>query len=322
MQLEYKVLWIDDNIQEQYIDRNEVKKIEEFIEGLGFAPHIITATSADEASSEIEAGGFDLIISDYNLGTKNGDELVADIRNEKKSTAEILFYSANSEFTEDAGVTKRIAFLDRISFQRGREGLIEKIEWLIRLTVTKLLELNATRGVIVSATSDLDAMIEKLILVICKDHLGLKQTDYDAHVTNYQKTHLEKRPQHFADNYKEFDFDWAVKEMEAMRTWRLFRKLLKKLNEKQPSPSITKFLEENQNYDNEVILKRNKLAHANAAEVDGKMVLLNKHGGDHFEADETQCIQMRKDIIKHQRHFDELKSHLENKIKSKNIETM
>ena len=159
MQLHYNILWIDNDIDD-YISTGEVDSIKTFLLDLGFEPTIITIDDEEKLEDKIHILKYDLIISDFNLNYTTGDVIIKQIRDEKKFSTEILFYSAKTNFRNDPEVLKRLAFMDRITFHTGRETLLRKIETLIELTLDKLLELNATRGLITSATSELDVNME------------------------------------------------------------------------------------------------------------------------------------------------------------------
>ncbi len=308
MQLEYNVLWIDNEIESYYIARGQLTALESFINDLGFETKIIPLIGEENLYEHLNKTKFDLIISDYNLDDdKNGDQLVKEIRDQGLMT-EILFYSGNSSFMENTDVQKQLAFLDRISFHAGRAGLIDKIEDLIKLTVTKLLDLNATRGIIMASTSSLDALIEEITIIMCRDHLEKDETHYNEIMAAYINDCLDTKSTQFKSTYEEKGFQSALRNMEAFRKWRLFRELLKELKSKDTRQDLLDFYRINSTYSEEVIKIRNKFAHAKAETVDGKMVLIGKHEDDHFQVGEEESIAIRKNLIKHKNNFSRLRS--------------
>ncbi len=244
-----------------------------------------------------------MIISDFNLNKENGDVVIYRLREEKKLDTEILFYSAKSNFLEDPEVKERLAFMERINIQIGRDSLLDKIEKVIELTVKKLLELNATRGLITSATSELDVIIEEITMELIYLHLELSNEDVDEIINFYVEDFLKKSPEYFLRKYKEIGFENWYHRIESSRKWNIFRDLLKKLN----NEDIKEFLTSNKTYGKEVIDIRNKFAHAKSELIDGKLVLKGQFGKDDFEFDLDSCIKIRHNLINHKRNIEKLR---------------
>lgn len=304
MRLEYNILWIEDDIQE-YIDNGEIDRLKEFIRNLGFVPHIETVLDESKLDDYINLYKYDLIISDFNLSSTTGDKIIEEIRINKKLDTEILFYTGQpTNFQEDPEVLQRVAFLDRVSFQVGRDTLINKIENLINLTLVKLLEINATRGLITAETSELDVEIEKAfykILTIVQskeDNESKLESIFQREFKKYKdKTENDlKEREHFHNEDYNAYFDSST----ANPRWILMRKLLKIHC---PDGFDQKLFK---SYSKDVIEVRNKFAHAKAEEKDGKLVLKGQYGKEDFEYDEEACVEIRKNIIAHRENIDKL----------------
>ncbi len=308
MQLHYNILWVDNDIDD-YIKTGDVKSIADYLVELGFVPNIVTINDEDKIDGVLFDYKYDLIISDFNLNKTTGDVIIKGIREEKGFSTEILFYSANTNFRNNPDVKNRLAFLDRITFHNGRDTLMEKIERVIELTLDKLLELNATRGLITSATSELDFTIEELTNILV-DKLGKTKEELDGIVKFYIEDFLVKSPDRFLNKYEENGFNNQFPEIEANRKWGIFRELVKELNNKEPNDILSSFLKINRPYFSEIISTRNKFAHAKAEEIDGKVVLKGQFGKEGFEFDEDSCVEIRKNIVKHKDNFEILESHL------------
>lgn len=307
MKLEYNILWIDNDLK-LYIENGDVKSIEDFLIDLGFEPKIIPVFDEGKLNDYLNIS-YDLIISDFNLNKENGDVIIYQLREEKKIDTEILFYSAKSNFLEDTEVKERLAFMERINIQIGRDSLLEKIEKVIELTVHKFLELNATRGLITAATSHLDVEIEDLVMLIIYEKLQLKDEDVDEIINHYVEDFLRKSPDHFIKKYNEVGFKNWFHRIEASRKWNIFRKLLKKIE----SIEINSFLNENKNYDKEVIEIRNQFAHAKTiVNEHGITTLKPQFGKDDFVFTKENCVKIRQDLIRHKRNIETLKKYLLN----------
>ncbi len=300
--LDYNILWIDNDLQE-YIDRNQIKNLKEFLLDLGFQPNIVTLFNESELDDHLKQTKFDLIISDYNLDDTTGDIIIEHIRNQNILT-EILFYSAKTDFKSITTVMDRLKFVDRISFHYGRDTLMDRIEKLIELTLDKLLELNATRGLITAATGELDVVIEELTLYLIQNKLNKSKKDLDAIIENYTSDFLDKSSERFRQKHEEIGFENIFSFIEANRKWRIFRDLMEEYRKKDSNGVILNFLEINKSYFEHVIDIRNKFAHAKAEKVEGKLILKGQYGKEDFQFDSESCIEIRKNLIRHKKNFD------------------
>ena len=199
-----------------------------------------------------------------------------------------------------------LKFMDRITFHTGRETLLRKIETLIELTLDKLLELNATRGLITSATSELDVNMEliahKMIDKINQDECEKIFSEIHSEIFNKQQeniTNLEKL-------FKEKNFKEYFTKADAYRKWDLLKDILKQNSPMDFDQKLFK------RYHPEVIDIRNKFAHAKAkAKEDGSLALIGQYGKADFEFDSNACIKIRQDLIKHRKNFSVLCTHLD-----------
>lgn len=309
MQLEYNILWIDNDIQE-YIDNGEVGSIRTFLNELGFESNVETVDDEANLDNYIFKHKYDLILSDFNLNATTGDVIIQEIRENKRFSTEILFYSAKNNFRDEPEVKERLAFMDRITFHTNRDTFLDKVEKLIVLTLDKLLELNATRGLITAETSQLDVIIEELTIEIANNRLNLDASRLKAIIDDYADKFLSSRSESFKEKYNEIGFSNIFQSIEANRKWNIFRTLLKEYNKDVKSSEIEMFLKRNSTYFDQVIDIRNKFAHSKAKQKEGKMVLIGQFGKEDFQFDSDQCITIRKDIISHRLNFKELLEHI------------
>lgn len=308
MKLDYNILWLDNDLQE-YINNGDVESINDYLIDLGFEPNIVTVF--DEAEIDKHLGiSYDLIISDFNLNKENGDVIIYRLREEKKLDTEILFYSAKNNFIQDAEVRERLAFMERINIQIGRDNLLDKIEKVISLTIGKLLELNATRGLITAATSELDVEIEDIYYLLIENPVDeqtklkvtkIFATDYKEVKKNYIKQCKIKRDNHTSDFKQYFSFS------DSFRKYDILKELLKLKDFEGFDLGLFK------KYREEVIDIRNKFAHAKAiTNSQGLPMLKGQFGKEDFEFTEENCIEIRKNLIDHKRNIEKLKQLLNN----------
>lgn len=303
MKLEYKILWIDNDLQ-SYIDNDSLKDIESFLLEKGFEPIIEKVFDEADLENFITKHNYDLIISDYNLNNTTGDEIIKQIRDKKKLDTEILFYTAQNSYMNNEQVIQNLAFKERLTFKVGRNGLLEKIEKVIELTLKKLLELNATRGLITAATSDLDVEIEEIVMQLVATQ-NKNDDDLKQIVTDKVFTKMEETVKTFWDNYGSFQ-DYFPR-INAVKKWEILRDLLKPL--KSQNQDINTFLENNKTYQDQVITIRNQFAHVKAVEENG---VLKLKGRKDIEFDEDKCIEIRKNLIAHKGYIEALRQTLNN----------
>lgn len=303
MQIQYNILWIDDEI-EKFDSVGDIDRVKSFLVELGFNPLLVTLKDGKTVENELNNNKFDLIISDFNIEEgHHGDDVIKTIRN-KNILTEVLFYSSQTDLKS---IAEKLLTVDRISFHSQRRGLIEKIENLIELSVSKLLELNATRGLITSETSDLDAVMETLVMDLVFNKLKLPQATIDEKIQSYIDDFLKKSPDGFAKKYGELGFEKTFHKIEANRKWKFFRELLKQM----PDETINQFLEINKTYGEDVIAVRNKFAHAKSITQNDKLFLAGfGPDGTAFEFDSGQCVAIRKKLIAHRENLNNLLTHL------------
>lgn len=310
MRLDYNLLWIDNDLP-GYEERGEVDGLSSYISELGFRPQIKTLLGEDGLEQALAESRFDLIVSDYNLDSTDGVAVVQSIRDSDNQT-EILFYTARVGTTTSEELREKLKNIDRISIHLGRDTLIAKIESTIDLTVERLIELTATRGLITSETSELDVVIQEIVLHLTNDRLKVSEEDKTKMLETNVCEVLEKRKEDFRKKMNEESFDdcFASVSVEAYRKWTIFRELLKQLDGVEKSEELKLILEINKTYGDQVITIRNKFAHAKAITENGQTRLKGQLGKEDFNFDQDKCIDIRKNLIVHRDNFDSLRKYL------------
>lgn len=303
MQIEYKILWLDDQI-ESFIDDEYVDEIKDYLESEGFEAIIETVDNSDDFFSQLDST-FDLILTDYHMDTMNGDEVVNKIRNDSKIFSEILFYTAKMDL-------KDICKIDRVSFlQTESQGdthekaVVKKIKSLIDLTIQKFHDIVVMRGMIMNETSDMDN--HKLEMI--QNYINKSDTE---NTEDLKLDILSQINTLFSDKLKYVDGDWKTKPNGL-------KKLIKDnfvysadYKIKTLSWILNQLSEEDfsKEYQDEIIKIRNKFAHAKL-EIDlltGRKFF--KHGQDGITFDEAFCKKIRTDIIKHKKNLKSLENKL------------
>ncbi len=109
MTLNYKILWLDDQIKD-FIEDEIIEEVEEYLSHQGFRPEIITTSKSEEFFEKLD-NSYDLILTDFHLNDINGDEVIKKIRSQDFSVmTEILFYTAKADL-KDTDKISRVSFL-------------------------------------------------------------------------------------------------------------------------------------------------------------------------------------------------------------------
>ena len=297
MKLNYKILWIDDQI-EDYIEMGIKDELESYIEALGFTPTVECFENGSVAEESIDSVKYDLILSDYNIEGANeqGDILIQKIRDGGVFT-EVLFYSAQPDFDT---IAKNL-YRDRVSFfsligDESFKGFKEKTLKLIDHTISKLQELNSIRGLVMSETSELDNSVEEILFSFLSkgNEQAEKLKKYICEIiVESSKSNLKNSEkfcdQNIIDMVKSRLFD-------ADKKSRSVNKLIEILEVKdEPFVSFYK------NYKTDVLDTRNDLAHAKSDSIDGiEYLIISRKDGEHpAKFNQEQCIQIRKNLRKH-----------------------
>ncbi len=297
MKLNYKILWIDDQI-EDYIEMGIKTELETYIDTLGFIPTVECFENGSVAEKSIETVKYDLILSDYNIEGANeqGDVLIQKIRDGGVFT-EILFYSAQPDFDT---IAKNL-YRDRVSFysligDESFKGFREKAFKLIDHTVSKLQELNNIRGLVMSETSELDNSVEEIIFsFLSKGNSNsekLKAYIVES-VIESAKGNLKN-----AEKFNELDALEIVKSrlFDADKKSRTVNKVLDIIGAKE-----VQHLEFYKNYKIDVLDTRNDLAHAKSDTIDGiEYLIISRKDGEHpVKFNQEHCVMIRKNLRKH-----------------------
>ncbi|CAA0203490.1 response regulator [Tenacibaculum maritimum] len=302
MKLEYKILWLDDKIEE-FKELEVIEEVETHLKENGFIPKIKTVDNSTDFFNHLD-GSYDLILTDFHMNDMNGNEVVQMIRSSKYSVmTEILFYTAKADL-KDAKKISRVSFLETNSTTDAHiEKVISRTIELIDLTVKKFQHIVTMRGMIMHETSSLDT----LMITIIKKALKNDKIDFST----LSEEIYEQLIALFAQKK---DFVEKCKERKS------FNKLTKDnfvFSAKYKILTLSKILENlklpdfSTEYDEEINSIRNKFAHAELqTNEDGREFFKYKEEGIDF--DDELCKKIREDIIKHKNNLDKLNIRLEN----------
>ncbi len=300
MKLEYKILWLDDKIQD-FIDDEVIEEVENYLIELNFVPKIYTVKNSTEFFKYLD-NSYDLILTDFHMNDINGDEVIEKLRGEEYSVmTEVLFYTAKADL-KDTQKISRISFLETNSLSGTHiENVIEKTTKLINLTIKKFQHIVAMRGMIMHETSSLDAQMLEIIKKTIKDKnidfSELSEQIFDSLLALFEsKIKFIKEDCKEKNNFKRLTKDTFVYSSKYK---------IDTLSQIITQLGLVDFSKE---YQDEIISIRNKFAHAILEKEEGREFFKYKEEGITF--DEEYCKKIRKNIIKHKGNLDTLNEKL------------
>jgi len=297
MKINYSILWLDDKI-DSFIEDGWVEKIKSYLLEEGFEPRILTVAKNDVFNKFLKDDSFDLILTDYHMADKNGDEVVKEIR-ENNIQTEILFYTARGDLKKIEN-TNRVTF-----FQTDGDHYSEVVEGtigLIALTIKKFQHIISMRGMIMHETSTLDSQTAQILRSYFKSGKASNDAIINSICLKLEKLITDK--QGFIEsikrnsNYNKLINDTFL--FNADHRTDALKNIIEVLG-------LDDFTD---NYKEEVIKYRNKFAHAKL-ETDESGRQYFKSGDDGITFNEDLCRTLRKDINKHKNNIDELDKALE-----------
>jgi CheY-like chemotaxis protein len=289
MKINYKVLWLDDEIN-AFIDDEFVEQVQRHLEEKGFSTDIQTVSKATDFFEKLD-NSFDLILTDYNMSGKDGAQVVAEIR-DKSIFTEILFYTAQANWTE-VGKLDRISFLQTSKIPGGTHHgkVVDKAINIIDLTIKKFQHIVAMRGMIMHEVSSLDVQMYDIVAEYV-DAKGVDAQNVKDKVLDDLISHHKEKLEN-SENFKRNNrFDKVIKDPVLFSA----SQRASAIDEIIIAGGYENFIVD---FKSEIIKVRNDFAHA-ILEIDeetGREYFKGKNGGTDFN--EEKCIEIRKNILKH-----------------------
>ncbi|WP_416440180.1 response regulator [Phnomibacter sp. MR] len=294
MKLEYKILWLDDQIKD-FIEDEIIQEIEEFLSKKGFKPEIITTSKSDDFFEKLD-NSYDLILTDYHLNDMNGDDVIKRIRSQDYSVmTEILFYTAKADL-KDTEKISRVSFLETNTLLGDhRDEVLRATLNLVDLTIKKFQTIVAMRGMIMHETSSLDVEMENVLQLL------LSKSPTPDEIISTIKEKYKRSNDEFNKNIDNLeDIDTIIRIIGASHRWRA---IVRNLTDDEIKSIMV-------NYEKEIIMIRNNFAHA-VLEEDETGRTFFRHKADGIDFNEAFCIKIREDILKHKQNLDSLISRLQ-----------
>ncbi len=288
MQLDYHILWFDDQLGPitPFVDR--VKGI---ISRMGFEPRvdlrIVTADTQDPLTS-LPTLGLDLVLMDWKLGGGHDGAVLARRLRQSFRDTDVVFYSS-----ESAAKLRELIFHQGIDgvFCVSREHLTSRVNGIIQGQLRRMLDLNHMRGLVMAATSDLDiAMVECLEAVQQVLHPGNNAAAFAASIAGRVSKGLRSK----ADEVDQLGAKGKLPKLLREPSFGAFLRLevlkeeVARLADRVSEPQFIRQLDK---YHADVILPRNDFAHRKAEIKDGKLLLAGRE--QPLDQDSMKALRLR-----------------------------
>lgn len=288
MQLEYNILWFDDQPGpiSPFVDR-----VRGIISRLGFEAkidlRIVTSESGDPLAA-LPAHSLDLVLMDWKLGGGHDGAVLARRLRQSFRDTDIVFYSS-----EHAKTLRKLIFNQDIDgvFCVNREHITDRVNGIIQGQLRRMLDLNHMRGLIMAATSDLDmAMVECLEVVQQVLHPGEGSAAFAEMIANRVSQGLRRKANEIDEFGKKGKLAKLLREPSfgAFLRWEVLKEEVAKLSDK---VSERQFIEHLEKYNTEVISPRNDFAHRKAELRDGKLLLEGRN--EPLDQDSMKALRLR-----------------------------
>lgn len=295
MRLKYKILWIEN--EEDWVD-SIYDQIQEHLSDLGFEFEKKLIAKEEESVNYDE---YDLILMDLNLAEQpNGAELIERIRNLNVFTDIVFYSSIEIDILREKGREKNLEGV-YYSGRTPEKSFVRKVCQVIDSTIKKVQDLSNLRGLVMAEVSDLDSLMDEIILKYYVDQSLLDE--FHHRITKDKENNIKKSLDNDGIdcekicklNWRQFNIDKLLKIIDSSQKVRAINILLER-HKKQgtvlyQSPNDKCFVD---NYLQDIIHVRNNLAHCSSVIENGKEILKTRRGDLFF--DTNKIIDIRKKI--------------------------
>ena len=237
---------------------------------------------------------------DLNLADQpNGAELISKIR-ELGVYTDVVFYSASG--IEELRAKGREKELEGV-FYSGRTpetAFVNRVKAVIDATLKKVQDLNNLRGLVMAEVSELDAMMDRILLSYFNTEEMMEL--FHKHITSNREKTLQKSlncNNKCQLSWRSNSIQEIVPLIDSSQKARAVKIILEQTN-----PELYKGKNFYEEYVEAIITPRNELAHCKSEVRDGVEVLLTRKGDKCF--DDTFFKDIRKNILKYSSVFNKI----------------
>jgi hypothetical protein len=249
----------------------------------------------DEAiGAHVHNDGIDLVLVDYDLGSgKGGEQALAKVR-KQFPYKDLIFYSA-----DDREKLRKIAYeggLDSLYFST-RLSLVDDTVSVIQKMLHKVMDIDHMRGVVMSATSDIDFVVEKSLLAVYARNNNEGKAAFRTAVVAAVRDKLEKWSADLEKAEMKGTLEAIFKLKHLCSAADRLELLLSSLAEWTSDGST--YIDKAKVYKDDVVPRRNKLAHVTLRVIDGRRVLDGPEG----PITDEDMTKLRCELIEHRQNF-------------------
>lgn len=293
MRLDYKLLWVEDEVD--WVDTYK-EALEEYLYSIGFKLEVCQVRKAPRAEeiSSMDLDKYHLIFMDYELGAgSTGRDVIQSIRQAGNIT-EVVFYSANPHLYSEI----RESALEGVYWANRDDQFEDRVKSIITLTIRRVMDLPAMRGLAVTEVSDIDHLMEEIITKHFHTQLdedgkaALKRKIYKK-IKDSAKELYEKA---CGDESRCMDDIVNLLEhggMDSNKRWRAVKNVIASCTDDQECLGIFEEYPE-------ILKQRNDLAHGHTKVNDGVECVVGKNST--YEL--SHATQIRQDLLKHRDNFE------------------
>ncbi len=301
MNLEYKILWFDDQPEEvaSYADG-----IKDRMSRKGFKVDVKWVDRTKDLNKLLSdlrrRSDIDMILMDWNMGEGQDDGAVLAKRVRRHVYTDILFYSSEKKPKLIKAIYEQ--GIDGV-FCCSREDVVVQAMHVIDTTIKKVLDVNHLRGLVLGAVSGYEAEIQEIL------EFSLSKLDGEGVFVDEIKENLIKQIESNKRSVSKLSKD-NVKEVLSNRSFSAFHqyqalcKLLNKVSDEEET--MARLHDLLLKYENDVIVPRNALAHAKAYQVGGEIKFKDRKIT--FGEDELNVFRTK--LLMHGENLDDVRSSL------------
>ncbi|WP_339276251.1 hypothetical protein MKY59_04625 [Paenibacillus sp. FSL W8-0426] len=296
MKIGYKILWFEDDYD---LIEDYQENVESYLKSLGFAPSVVHEKNG-QFLDELIQEEYDLILTDLNLGEYETGKILIDRIRGNQIYTEVLFYSGNQH--EINNIMQQEKWIERVSVSVGIENLIPKVKDLINLTIRKFQDVNAMRGLLMAETSELDSLMIEVIKHLL---LSFDESSSQKNIQTLITKTLENRSQKLND-LRNMEKEPITSFLEELTSYDRMCAIQRLLKQKAKDERYVGYKQTLDTYNNDIIKKRNILAHATETINEGTKIIKSELTGENIIINDEFCTTIRRDIKKHRANFEDL----------------
>lgn len=292
MKLIYKLLWIENDADWALSIEDDIKDI---IESYGF---IFDKCLIDKRQENFVYKDFDFILMDMRLSSEpSGDKLIKDIREQGVLTT-VLFYSASELSVLRNKVQENELEGVFVASRTDSNIFVDKIRKLVETSIKKVQDLNNLRGLVMAEVSELDSMMDDIIVTYFLDtnnglHERFNQKVIKKDREKTYKSFLNPDPDNICEkncslNWVNLDPTALIKVIDASMKAHAMKHIID-FEKNQNANPILDF--DYNKYKDEIMSVRNNLAHCESQIVDGKEILKTRDGDVIYGKEEIKTIR-------------------------------